>query len=393
MRTQPLFNCPVCRRELQSLTDCYVCDNGHRFDRARSGYVHLSRSHVRGDTAAMLHARRSFLDAGFQTPMSDGVNRCAAEHLKRVRHLSVSARGDAVVDVGCGEGYYLARLHAHLAAQSLAYDVSFVGVDVSVAATRLTAGRLGGVATAVVDVHDSLYIRDRAATVIVNVFAPRNGDEFARILAPAGLCLVIVPEADHLREVRQRFKLLDIPGGKAHRVQRQFAPVLRLQSEYRIRASARFDSSALEALVRMTPNAWHLTPDRVTAIRRVSSMDSTISCVLLCFTRETQGERRRTERVSRVLRRARVASLGPGVATRTATMSPESIRLSEYPFTDSSSPADLNDLVTARTKLAELVAAPTSTDRIINTHHSCDPLPVRSSCSRRPSARRSVGWS
>ena len=232
-------------------------------------------------------------------------------------------------------GTDLARLHAHLAAQCLAYDVSFVGVDVSVAATRLTAGRLGGVATAVVDVHDSLYIRDRAATVIVNVFAPRNGDEFARILAPAGLCLVIVPEADHLREVRQRFKLLDIPGGKAHRVQRQFAPELRLQSEYRIRASARFDSSALEALVRMTPNAWHLTPDRVTAIRRVSSMDSTISCVLLCFTRETQRERRRTERVSRVLRRTRVASLGPSVATRTATMSHESIRLSEYPFTDS----------------------------------------------------------
>ena len=39
----------------------------------------------------------------------------------------------------------------------------------------------------VVDVHDSSDIRDRAATFIVNVFAPRNGDEFARILAPAGL--------------------------------------------------------------------------------------------------------------------------------------------------------------------------------------------------------------
>ena len=74
MRAQPLFNCPVCHRSLQSLTDCYLCDNGHRFDRARSGYVHLSRSRVRGDTAAMLHARRWFLDAGFQTAVSERVN-------------------------------------------------------------------------------------------------------------------------------------------------------------------------------------------------------------------------------------------------------------------------------------------------------------------------------
>ena len=51
------------------------------------------------------------------------------------------------------------------------------------------------------DAWRELPLRDDAAQVVLNVFAPRNAAEMARILAPGGTLLVVTPNQAHLAEL------------------------------------------------------------------------------------------------------------------------------------------------------------------------------------------------
>ncbi|MEB0222370.1 SAM-dependent methyltransferase, partial [Pseudomonas sp. AB12(2023)] len=73
------------------------CASGHSFDANRRGYLSLlgGRSHVVGDSAAMLDAREAFLEAGWYEDLRTAVTTLvAAEQPARV------------LDIGCGTGYY-----------------------------------------------------------------------------------------------------------------------------------------------------------------------------------------------------------------------------------------------------------------------------------------------
>ena len=58
--------CPVCAAPLAREERAFRCRNGHSFDRARQGYVHLAGSRHPGDTKPMLQARR--VDAAVNDP-------------------------------------------------------------------------------------------------------------------------------------------------------------------------------------------------------------------------------------------------------------------------------------------------------------------------------------
>ena len=94
--------CPVCGAPIAPEEKAWRCAQGHCFDVARQGYVNLlpvqqKHSLHPGDTPEQVRARRRFLGAGFYAPIADAV--CAM--------LGPAAR---VLDVGCGEGYYLRQL-------------------------------------------------------------------------------------------------------------------------------------------------------------------------------------------------------------------------------------------------------------------------------------------
>ncbi len=44
-------------------------------------------------------------------------------------------------------------------------------------------------------------MRDAVAALVLNVFAPRNGAETTRVLAPGGLLAVVTPTERHLEEL------------------------------------------------------------------------------------------------------------------------------------------------------------------------------------------------
>ncbi|HLV16926.1 MAG TPA: SAM-dependent methyltransferase, partial [Pseudomonas sp.] len=55
--------CPLCRNPLDAVENGVACATGHRFDRARQGYLNLlpvqhKKSRDPGDNQAMVEARR-----------------------------------------------------------------------------------------------------------------------------------------------------------------------------------------------------------------------------------------------------------------------------------------------------------------------------------------------
>lgn len=243
-----LLSCPHCGRTLElAVGDGSVsCGSGHLFDLARQGYLNLSRSPAprNADTSAMVAARERFLAGGHY--------RAVADHMATL--TAGRTPGPRLLDVGTGTGYYLARL---LDDRSAARGI---GLDVSVAAARRAARahpRLGAV---VADAWRVLPVVDSSIDVVLNVFAPRNAPEFARVLAPGGVLVTVTPGPDHLREIREALGLLAIQTDKHEQLRAALgAAALGAVSAETLRYPCRLDTPAVRDLIAMGPNAFHLS--------------------------------------------------------------------------------------------------------------------------------------
>ena len=64
-----MLRCPVCGQELQADNRGATCPLGHRFDRAREGYLNLLRSNksgdYMGDPKSQARSRRDFLNQDY----------------------------------------------------------------------------------------------------------------------------------------------------------------------------------------------------------------------------------------------------------------------------------------------------------------------------------------
>lgn len=253
------LRCPNCFQSLESVDERVLgCDTGHRFDLTKHGTVTLlppRAPSLTGDSREMLEARAELLESGVYEPIARALEDGAAANL----HLEGSA--PRIVDLACGTGYYSGRLSARFDAANLLL------VDRSPTAVRM-ARRGNPHATGVVlDLWRPLPIRDAVADLSINVFAPRNPDEFARITRAGGLLAVVVPTDRHLAELRSSGAMLDIPSGKAEQVTTQlssagFDPVTSTTLDY----VAELDEAQCAALVGMGPAAHHVRPsDQATA--------------------------------------------------------------------------------------------------------------------------------
>lgn len=237
-----LLVCPVCGGDLALDERAVRCDTGHAFDVARQGYVSLltgSRAPGTADSAEMVAARDVFLGAGHYAPLAEAVAGACRTGTK------------VVADAGAGTGHYLAR-----ALDGLPGAVG-VALDVSKHAVRRAARahpRLGAV---VADVWRPLPLRSGSAEVLLNVFAPRNGPEFARVLAPDGTLVVVTPTSRHLEPLVERLGLLSVDQEKERRVAEslgeRFTETERSLHEF----GMTLGRDAVEAVVGMGPSAWH----------------------------------------------------------------------------------------------------------------------------------------
>jgi 23S rRNA (guanine745-N1)-methyltransferase len=194
-----------------------------------------------------VRARADFLAAGHFDPIAAG--------------LAGAAPGSAsfVVDVGAGTGFYLSAVLDRLE------DGYGLALDVSGPAARRAARAHPRAAAAVGDAWRGLPVRDGCADVVVNVFAPRNGAEFHRVLRPDGVLLVVTPDPDHLAELAGPLGLLDVDPDKERRLEVTLGRWFRLESQARYRYPLRLSRPDAANLAAMGPSAWHTTTAAIAA--------------------------------------------------------------------------------------------------------------------------------
>ena len=201
--------CPHDGRALQLKGRVLGCAAGHRFDLARQGYATLISRPLahQGDPVPLVDRRVRVHDAGLLT----SVHRAVIDAAR-----TAALPPGIVCDVGAGPGSYLAAV---LDALTTRHGLA---VDVSKAAIRRAARCHDRAGAVVADVWDGLPIRTGAASLLLDVFAPRAPEEYARVLAPGGTLLVVTPQPHHLDGVRETFDLLAIEADKAQQLASAF---------------------------------------------------------------------------------------------------------------------------------------------------------------------------
>nr|WP_240742016.1 23S rRNA methyltransferase [Micromonospora zingiberis] len=294
------MRCPVCGEGLTTVVHTLRCPRRHSFDVARQGYVNLlaGRAPHTGDTAEMVAARADFLAAGHYDVISAALADAAAAHLT-APHSLCSASTDAtetgrewrvevsrakaaqlavpgaqaagavepyplVVDAGAGTGRHLAAV---LAAVPTAVGLA---LDIAKPALRRAARTHPRVTAALADTWQRLPLADASAALLLNVFAPRNGAEFHRILAPTGRLLVVTPATDHLTELVAALGLLRVDPAKADRVAASLGGHFTEESATVHRQELTLSGPEVATLVGMGPSAWHTDPVALAA--RISAL-------------------------------------------------------------------------------------------------------------------------
>jgi SAM-dependent methyltransferase len=245
------LSCPHCATALivePSSGLRLLCEEGHAFDVARQGYVALlagAGAAGTADTAVMVAERAAFLGAGHYDGIADLIADLAADAA-----AAVSSDEGCVLDLGAGTGYYLARVLD-------AVDRPGIALDISKHAARLAARAHPRIGAVVADAWSGLPVRGRAASVLLNVFAPRNAREMRRVLRPGGRAVVVVPEPEHLRELIDEYGLMAVDERKPERLREQFADRFAVESEHPYREVLSLSAAEVSQVIGMGPNAWH----------------------------------------------------------------------------------------------------------------------------------------
>jgi 23S rRNA (guanine745-N1)-methyltransferase len=96
--------CPICKTSLHRKDRSLICEKNHSYDFAKSGYINLlnpgKMNNARaGDSKEMISARTRFFESG-----------CYEMIRQTLCEIVSSLSPSVVVDAGCGEGYYTAKI-------------------------------------------------------------------------------------------------------------------------------------------------------------------------------------------------------------------------------------------------------------------------------------------
>lgn len=203
-----------------------VCERGHSFDVARSGYINLlqpqdRRSKHPGDTAAGVAARRRLHDRGVTVPLLDAI-----------AEMMAARPGEVVLDAGCGDGFYLGSL-----AQRSGFDAH--GVDISVPAVDAAARRYRECQWIVANADRFIPYAEGSFSMVLSITARMNPGEFRRVLRDDGRLLVALPAPEDLIELRGTGR------DRVDRTVETFARSFTLADRRRVVTTAELDACAV----------------------------------------------------------------------------------------------------------------------------------------------------
>ena len=269
-----IFACPLCGEKLAIDEQVYRCTSGHCFDKAKEGYVNLlpaNRQHASapGDDKDMVKARTAFLDSGRYTPLKEALCALAAKY---------AGERTALLDAGCGEGYYTEGLSRVIAEKGGRTG----GADLSKTAVKKAAKRCREAEIAVASVYH-LPLADGSVDMVTDCFSPLAKEEYRRVLKDGGHFLYVVPGARHLWEMKE--VLYEQP--YENEVREEAYEGFRLQETVPLSFGIHLEKTEeIMALFRMTPYAWKTPKEGVERLAEQKELGLTAEFRILVYERK-----------------------------------------------------------------------------------------------------------
>lgn len=264
--------CPLDGKPLRLNERSWRCEDGHSYDVAKQGYVNLlpvqnKRSKDPGDSKAMVQARREYLEQGYYEPLA------------RALANTVLAEGDqAVLDAGCGEGYYLRYLVEQ--AEQKGIDLRVAALDISKWAVQAAAKRDKRLSWMVAS-NNSIPLDDNSVDTLLCVFGFPVEAEFERILKPSGRLIMVDPAENHLKEL----KTIIYPELKS---KSERLPIndsdFELSSEQRVNFQVELNNNeSIKNLLTMTPHLYRASKEGRERAEKLQNLTITVDAWIRVF--------------------------------------------------------------------------------------------------------------
>ncbi len=280
MKDTLTYKCPSCGLALFRDNNSLTCDNKHCFDLAKSGYVNLhlvqnKKSKNPGDNDLMMRSRQQFLNTGYYSTL--------AESIFKELSTNVSASSNTILDIGCGEGYYLAAIQEQFRKQGLT-PINLAGIDIAKIGVRLAAQRKLDLQVAVASAFDLPYF-DNSIDFALSIFSPLCPDECSRVLRPNGKLFFVGPGERHLHELAQHiYKQAKTHDGNFLDIENtdKFRCIKRL----RLTDNKSIPTGDLVNLLAMTPYAWSATDEQKASLAKLTELATTLDFDLRIYQKQ-----------------------------------------------------------------------------------------------------------
>ena len=282
-----ILTCPLCQTHFTQVGNAVRCENAHAFDIAKEGYINLLTKKLpdsMGDTKEMLLARRIFLEYGHYQPLVTAITTVLYDYLKT--DMDTGLPYITLLDAGCGEGYYLGQLQRALGQQLPDAHIDYIGLDIAKEAMRMAAKRYKAIHFLVANLKERFVFANDSLHILLNIFAPRNVEEFARVLTFGGIALVVIPAPQHLRQLRETLGLLSIEEHKQEHVIEQFTPHFTYIGATSVNTTLHLTTQEIQQAVMMTPNYRHLSDEMQQNMAVMNKLETEIAFTCLLFRKD-----------------------------------------------------------------------------------------------------------
>ena len=275
-----LYKCPICDERLQIEGKSYVCDKRHTFDIAKEGYVNLllhKSSKEPGDNKLSVLSRKEFLDSGYYDELSNQINTLISEFI----NIKINPKAD-ILDIGCGEGFYLSRLKNLLNKNKNGSEINFWGVDISKPAIRYASRRSTDINFCVGNAL-LLPFQDNSIDIALSVFAPLDSEEVNRVLKSDGQLIVVIPGKNHLSGLGK----LIYDNFEPHREDKdpiKGSTKLKLVDTKEVKNTIRIiGKNKIMALLSMTPYYWSINLEKKRELENLDKLETEIDFRVLVY--------------------------------------------------------------------------------------------------------------
>lgn len=273
-----MITCPVCKKILNKKEKTYKCENNHCFDEGKQGYLNLLLSNQKhsktpGDDKEMVLSRKGFLEKDYYKLISETVNDLILSNS--------SSNNIELLDIGCGEGYYIGRLKKFLDEKGIKSNI--IGIDISKEAVVCAAKTYKSIKWIVASATN-IPLEDESLDYIVCMFAKIIPEEKMRTLKKGGKLIIVSTGENHLLELKKIVY---------EQVRTEFySPIEDLKIFKHIKTvnctgkSFIKENESIRNLFDMTPYKWRSPKDGVDRLFALQELEITIDVNIDIFEKE-----------------------------------------------------------------------------------------------------------